>query len=220
MPPFGTGLGKSIAEEALAEAGYPWSFALFVLVSALTGGAVLRATARIFFSLGVPPDRSSNEEEETSGEEEEPEISESIHRTPVTMVAAILILLGGSLAVGVLPHAGAAVSMATERFIDRSGYVAQALHAAAATPVEPSPKAEWTDLGVGLGVLSAALAIAFAALALYAPRLPELLRLAARPVRPVLVSVRRLHSGHVGDYVTWLLVGVVGLAALIGLPLL
>lgn len=32
-------------------------------------------------------------------------------------------------------------------------------------------------------------------------------------------GLRRLHSGHVGDYIAWLFLGVGALAALLGLPL-
>jgi len=31
--------------------------------------------------------------------------------------------------------------------------------------------------------------------------------------------VRRAHSGHIGDYVAWLLVGLALLGALVGVPL-
>jgi multicomponent Na+:H+ antiporter subunit D len=43
LPPLGPGLGKAIAEHAL---GGAWTAALFVLTSALTGAAVLRAALR------------------------------------------------------------------------------------------------------------------------------------------------------------------------------
>ncbi|WP_063797984.1 proton-conducting transporter membrane subunit, partial [Streptomyces sp. 150FB] len=50
LPPFGTGLGKALTEEA---AGAPLT-ALFVAVSAVTGGAVLRVAARVFRGWGAP----------------------------------------------------------------------------------------------------------------------------------------------------------------------
>ncbi|MFI8455369.1 hypothetical protein [Kitasatospora sp. NPDC085464] len=54
LPLFGTGLGKAVTEEA---AGHElaWLPAVFVLVSALTGGAVLRAALRVFAGAGLPP---------------------------------------------------------------------------------------------------------------------------------------------------------------------
>ncbi|NLU75845.1 hypothetical protein HCC61_24880 [Streptomyces sp. HNM0575] len=54
MPPFGTGLGKAVAEEAAGHTGH-WLTAALVLVSAVTGGAVLRAGLRIFAGAGARP---------------------------------------------------------------------------------------------------------------------------------------------------------------------
>jgi multicomponent Na+:H+ antiporter subunit D len=45
-------------------------------------------------------------------------------------------------------------------------------------------------------------------------------RTAALPLRRVLTGLRRVHSGHVGDYVAWLFVGIAGFTALIGVPLI
>lgn len=68
VPAFGTGLGKAVGEDAVAHAGYGWGAALFVVVSAATGGAVLQATGRIFFALGPVP--SEDEQDRTTGDEE------------------------------------------------------------------------------------------------------------------------------------------------------
>jgi multicomponent Na+:H+ antiporter subunit D len=40
----------------------------------------------------------------------------------------------------------------------------------------------------------------------------------AHRVAPVLNGLRRLHSGHVGDYVTWVFVGLAVLCAFVVLP--
>lgn len=71
-----------------------------------------------------------------------------------------------------------------------------------------------------LGLLSALLAVGAAALALWAPRLPDVVRSAAAPFAPVLSGFRRVHSGHVGDYVAWLFLGVAAFAALVAMPIL
>jgi multicomponent Na+:H+ antiporter subunit D len=63
LPPFGTALGKALTEEA----GGPLVSALFVVVSAVTGGTVLRAAARIFKGWGPPPLEGCDYE--TSGED-------------------------------------------------------------------------------------------------------------------------------------------------------
>jgi multicomponent Na+:H+ antiporter subunit D len=215
LPPFGTGLGKAISEEALTVAGWSFGPLLFVGVSALTGAAVLRAGARIYFGLGPVPDDDPDAQTEDEDEEEVP-----LSRVRLTMIGPVAVLLAGGLALGVLPAAGSAVGRAAEVFVDRAGYVAQSLHNAPAAPVPTLAEAGWTSSGVALGLLSAALAAGIAALALWAPRLPEALRAAARAFHPVLHGLRAAHSGLIGDYVAWLFLGTAALGALVGAPLL
>jgi multicomponent Na+:H+ antiporter subunit D len=68
-----------------------------------------------------------------------------------------------------------------------------------------------------LGLLSVLLALVVAALGLYSDRLPRLLRRAAGVATLPFRAVRIAHSGHLGDYVVWLLLGMtlltLGLAA-------
>lgn len=221
LPPFGTALGRSIAEDAVSAAGYPWAPALYVLVSALAAGAVLRAGLRVYLGAGPRPEPGGAAGgEETSGGEEMRDTPALGERTPVTMVAAIVILIGGSLTAGVLPGARDAVVAAGHRFVDGAGYARQALSQAPAAALHLPPSAPWSVSGVLPGVLTAALAVCFATLGLYARRLPRPLQAAGRPGVPVMRGLHRLHSGHVGDYLAWLLFGVAGLAAMIGLPLL
>jgi multicomponent Na+:H+ antiporter subunit D len=208
LPPFGPGLGKAVAEDAAEVAGYPWLPVVFVLVSAATGGAVLRAGLRIFLGLG---ERPRQEAEETSGSGEEKETEQPISRAPVTMVAAMVLLLAGGAAVGMLPWLAAAVSRGAELFTDRDGYLAQALFEAPGHTPAVSPAVTWTVPGLLLGLLSTVLAVAIAAVGLHL-RSDAALRLP--------VVLRRLHSGHVGDYVAWLFAGTAVLAALVGLPLM
>jgi len=217
-PPFGTGLGKDIAESATLKAGYDWLPALFTIVSAVTAGAVLRAVLRIYYGLGEIP-TELDQPESTSGEEEQPEIKEPLRRIPLTMLAPIVALLAGSLAVGVVPGFGESIGKAAHVFIDRHGYVGQSLANAPAAPVPHIPEMHWSPLGLGLGFASAVLAIVIAFVALYAKRLPDILRDVADVFATPLHVVRQAHSGHVGDYAAWFVVGVALLAALIGVPL-
>jgi multicomponent Na+:H+ antiporter subunit D len=216
LPPFGIGLGKSVLEDALLKADGAWTVALVILVSAVTGGAILRATLRIYFGLGPRP---KQDEEGTSGEQEEPDTTETLQRTPATMVIAILTLLLGGLAAGALPKVGPLFGGAAEEFIDRHGYVAAALHNATAHPLREVSHIDWTWLGVGLGLLSTALAVVFALVAVYGPAMHERVRRLSLVGHPATVALRALHTGHVGDYVAWLFVGVAALGAFVGLPL-
>ncbi|MFF3515663.1 complex I subunit 5 family protein [Streptomyces sp. NPDC002573] len=184
LPPFGIALGKAVVEEAV---GGPLTV-VYVLVSAVTGGAVLRVAARVFYGLGRPPRVGSAYE--TTGTGEEPETRHRLSRIPDTMTAVPGLLLAGSLAVGVVPGFAGAVA----RSVNEAGS-----GGALATP-------HWTAAGVLLGLASTALALALAALAVSRPEV-----LGARPWT---LPLRRLQSGHIGDYVAWFLVGTVLLGAL------
>jgi multicomponent Na+:H+ antiporter subunit D len=126
LPPFGPGLGKAVAEEALEAAGHWWAPAVFVLVSALTGAAVVRAALRIYFGAGPEPTRPRSAVE-TTGSEEDTEVGGLLRRVPLTMLAPIAVLLCTALALGVVPGVAAAVGTAAGRFGDRAGYLAQTL---------------------------------------------------------------------------------------------
>jgi multicomponent Na+:H+ antiporter subunit D len=210
LPPFGTALGKAIAEDGAARAGQFWAPALFVLVSALTGGAVLRFAARIYLGLGEPP---VHDGEETPGEEE-PDARVS-GRTPITMTAAIASLVAGGLLVGVLPGIRAFASAAAQRLLDVDGYARQLLDGAAAGPLRPDPTVAWSFSGLALGMVAVLLAAAVGAAGLWQGRLPGL-RFSTLVMQPL----HRLHTGHIGDYVAWLFVGLAALTVLVGIPVL
>lgn len=184
LPPFATALGKGIAEEAV---GGPLTV-VFVVVSAVTGGAVLRVTARVFLGLGPRPEDAAYE---TSGSDEEPETGGLLSRVPDSMTAVPALLLAAAFAAGVAPGFGATVA----RSVNEAG--SGGAHAAA----------EWTAAGILLGLLSALIALGLAGLAVTRPN-----RVTRAP--GWVVPLRRLQSGHVGDYVAWLLFGATALGAL------
>ncbi|MFF3644107.1 complex I subunit 5 family protein [Streptomyces sp. NPDC002564] len=199
LPPFGTALGKSLTEHAAAR-GYGWLPAVFVLVSAVTGAAVLRAGLRIFFGTGVRVEPGPAEE--MTGAREEPEVTGAAARSvPRPMLAAPRLLLAAALAVGVLPGVAHALADGARLFADRAGYVA-AVRGVPAPPAGALPHTGWTKEGLLYGVLSAALAGALALAAVHRPSLVP-----HRLVRPLL----RLHSGRVGDYISWLAAGLAAL---------
>jgi multicomponent Na+:H+ antiporter subunit D len=223
LPPFGTGLGKAVAEDALAVAGYPWAPAVFVLVSAVTGGAALRAGMRVYWGWGSVRQEEAGtgkagSGEETSGVGEERE-TEPLHRTPPTMHATVAVLVLGAFVMGLLPGAGEAFGHAAAAFTDHAGYIAQALSRPVPHHAAPALHTEWTASGVALDLLSVVLALALALVAIRAPHIAPAAGAALRPASATMTRLRRLHSGHVGDYVAWLVVGVAGVAALTGLPL-
>lgn len=215
LPPLGPGLGKAVAEHAL---GDPWTIALFVLTSALTGGAVLRATLRIYFGFGPHAAEDDDTGPTTSGAEDA-ETDTLLQRVPLTMLIPIVVLLGTSVVLGMLPGLPAAVAAAAATFVDAPGYVAAALGEPAQAP--PSvPEVGWTGQGALLGVVAAILACAVAMLAVWRRRLPEAWRRPPPWLAVPMTGLRALHSGHVGDYAAWLILGVAVLGACAALPLL
>jgi multicomponent Na+:H+ antiporter subunit D len=193
MPPFGAGLGKALAEETV---GSPVLAAVFVLVSAVTGGAVLRAGLRVYFGLGTRPREPATV---TAGTNERTEVRERPPHAPAPMIAAIVALLGASLALGVVPtltelagHAGAALT-------DTGGYRSAVL--AGDTVAPGAAHVGWNTSGLLLSALSTVAAMLVAAMALRRPPVPA----ALSRIGTVLHNV---HSGHVGDYAAWLLLGV------------
>ncbi|MEV7795999.1 complex I subunit 5 family protein [Streptomyces sp. NPDC087512] len=191
LPPFGTALGKSVAEEAV---GGPLTV-VYVAASAVTAAAVLRVAARVFLGLGPPPPDADRVRGpgayETTGSGEEPETGRRLGRVPDTMTAVPALLLAGALAVGVVPGFGDAVARAMSE-ATTAGLVHSSVH--------------WTPLGAGLGLLSTVLAVALAAAAVARPE--------ALGAPDRMLPLRRLQSGHIGDYVAWLLVGTTLLGGL------
>ena len=210
-PPFGTFLGKALMEEAALETGHPWMIGLFVVVSALTLAALLRASGRIFLGLGQR--RSSAVTAPLA-----PEAARPHPHVHATQVAPAVLLLAGALAVGLAPGVTGAVEEAADHFTDRPAYVAVVLGATgdqgpaqSHPPVYLAGPALWAALSILLGL---GLALA----ALYPDRLPvRLRRRLARAWDPAAAALRGLHNGQIGDSVTWLVVGLAGFGALLAL---
>jgi multicomponent Na+:H+ antiporter subunit D len=164
--------------------------------------------------LGAPPDLP-----EDTKTDDEPDIQDRLERIPRPMFAAVLVLLVGSLAVGVVPELPRVLAAAAARFTDRSGYVTQTLTGTALS-ADHATTSGWTLSGSLLGVASVVLAVAIAAAALFRQRLPTPRRRVADGARKATSALHTIHSGHIGDYITWLVVGVAGLAVLLSQSLL
>jgi multicomponent Na+:H+ antiporter subunit D len=232
LPPFALALGKGLEEHAATTIGYLYTPALFTLASALTGAAVLRAGFRVYFGYGVragqrmpgpqmtgPQISGEGQPGQLAAAHEEPETGREVERVPVTMVIPAVALIAGAFALGLYPGFAQACANAAAAFVDRAGYAAHALYTG--TPVQPkaAPVQPWTVEGVLLGITSAVLAVGLAAASVWAYRLPRGFITWIRKGEPALRWLHRQHSGHVGDYVAWVVAGVAILAAFIGLPL-
>jgi multicomponent Na+:H+ antiporter subunit D len=208
LPPFGTALGKSVVDDA---AGSPWLTVLTVAVSAVTGGAALRVALRVHFAVGPEPDADATGDRVT-GQDEEPDTRPPHRTTPLTMAAAIALLLAAGLAIGVVPQVARVIGPAAAAFTDQRGYWGQALLGVAGRTAEV-PEVHWALSGVVIGLVTALLAVLVALAGLY----PASLRRPTKLLRPALTGLHRLHSGHIGDYAAWLVFGAAALAGLLAI---
>ncbi|MGE5612548.1 MAG: proton-conducting transporter membrane subunit [Bacillota bacterium] len=205
LPPFGTYVGKSLIEESAKHAGYGWIPWLFLVGSALTAGAVLRVAGRVF--LGWGPSESAESGSPTEQEEPETECGGG-DTTPGVMVGTAAVLVVIAQLAGVFPQLVGQAERAGERFMDWRGYAervmeekAMAAHSARAE--YPAGKSVAFALGSVVGSMG------LAAMALMGERLAGSARkIIEAMARPIVGGLNAVHSGHVGDYVVWLVVGM------------
>jgi multicomponent Na+:H+ antiporter subunit D len=197
-PYVGIYLGHGLIDDSAPS----WAVPLLWLGSAVSGAALLRAGARIFLGWG-------DRDDPLLGQALEEDAPEREVRRPV-LVAVALVAVAAGLAVSVVPGLGQRATYAASRFEDRVGYVAQILHGRAmpAPPALPVSilHTSLESLLFAAGALVLAIALAFAGL--YRQRLPRLFAATGRwTLGPPVRILHAVHSGVVGDYVTWVVVG-------------
>jgi multicomponent Na+:H+ antiporter subunit D len=219
LPPFATSLGKGWIEDTASAHAMVWIIAVFVAVSMLVGGAVLRVAGGVFFGLGDAPDEDPKMAEESSEETSETEGGK--RRTPLTMLVPPAVLVALAVVVGVLPHLGQFVEAAAVRFEDQHAYNAAVLFGhhvlRPASPATPEATGV-TVSAVATGLASAAGAVLLAALGLYWRRIP-ILRRGSEPGVRLVRPARRFQSGVVNDYVTWIVIGTACIGGALALSL-
>jgi multicomponent Na+:H+ antiporter subunit D len=217
LPPFTTFMGKSLLETGSSSIGYGWLIAVFVFVSALTGGAVLRVVGRVF--LGWGPSEGPHPDQAIAAEERTDETRDERDHTPVPMVVMPAVLLIAVFVLGLIPGAVPGVERFASGFMTHRDYAAWVLHGAHIhLPVLPPGHISAADYVYGIAAVAGALVAA--AIGLFGRPLREslpaaILAPAARSVR----VLRGLHNGHIGDYIAWWSAGVsvIGGACLVAL---
>src|SRR5215210_1093095 len=208
LPPFGPFLGKTLVDDAaLAAGGYDWVPAVMVVVSALTGGALLRVALRVFLGVGHPAREDPHSAGADAGRGDEDEVS----RVPALLWGPALALLVASLAWGLMPGLLDAVGRAAERFVDGGAYAGAVLRDRP-PPAVTSPLHAPEAGGYAHAAASVLGAVAVAAAALAGAR-----ERAPRGGRRALEALRDLHSGRPGDYAAWTAAGVAVLGGLVAL---
>jgi len=173
--------GIALIAAASREASRDWIVAPVFFGAACTGGAVLRATGRIFAGLGPVPG-----EEERSPTDQE---SEKADRPLWLMLAPAALLLGlGMIEADSHGHLAAqAASLLMQR-------------ESAPPPDLPPSVTPWLSVGFALLV---------AAHELGRRHLPRwFLWVVDNLTNPPLAALRVIHSGVIGDYVVWIAVGL------------
>jgi multicomponent Na+:H+ antiporter subunit D len=202
VPPFTTFMGKALLEAgSSAVGGYGWLIAVYLCVSALTGGAVLRVVGRVFLGWGSA--QSPNAKQQEAAREEDDETRGQRDQTPVLMVLVPAVLLSGALVGGLVPSAVPGVERYAAQFVTHPAYAAWVLHGTHVRVPNLAPSHISPD-DYGYGIIAIAGAVAVAALGLFGDRLPRRPWASLwRPARGALTVVRNLHSGHIGDYIAW-----------------
>jgi multicomponent Na+:H+ antiporter subunit D len=203
LPPLAPFSGKALVEEAAAGRGWSFVPALFVLVSALTGGAILRFGTRVFLGVGRPAPAVPGPTREEA-QESEAEMARDNGRSPALLVAPMVVLLLAGLCIGAVPEVRHGIDRAAALFADRPAYVAAVLRDRAAPVPHTAPASGPYGSSYAYALASVAGALAGAGAALFA-RWPR----SRRGLQAVVDALHGWHSGHVGDDATWAVVGIV-----------
>jgi multicomponent Na+:H+ antiporter subunit D len=182
--------GVKLMEAAAEHGAFPGLAMALPLAAGLTGGAVLRATGRIFLGWGPV----EGEEKRAPSEEEQERANRPIWLMllPVGLLLALALFSGHG--VGEFARSAAAMLMHPEH------------HPVAADPAEPPPHSWLSWFGLGLALLIASWDLGH-------HHLPGLLsRVVQKATDPVFGLLDRLHSGLIADEVTWILVGLAALS--------
>ena len=200
--PFGiTDEGFKLIDAGLSEGGRGWVIYALALGAAMTGGAVLRATGRIFLGLG--PDPGSEEGAPTEDEQERADRPFWLMIAPAALLAALAFVPGE------VARQWAETAIAAFAHPDGPALLRLA-------PPKPTPDIAVLDAAphAWLAWAAMALALAIAGFDLFRDRLPKMTKDATRGAfGPVFRGLEAVHSGLVSDYIAWIAVGFAAVVA-------
>jgi multicomponent Na+:H+ antiporter subunit D len=200
MPPFATFTGESLIEETASHQGYSWLAGVFFVAAVLTAGAVFRFAGRVFLGWGENFGGLETGKKIRGARETEPS-----GRVPLAMSFPVLVLVILALAAGIAVPLRQGTRRAAEEFERPAAYQARVLDQVWVPQSPAPPEAGPTNASLvrALAATACALGLAWFALSRYWPTRAGA-GWAAGPMR----ALRSLHSGHIGDYVTFLTFGV------------
>lgn len=198
-PPSGVSMGDNLIHASAREVGYQWTWWFSLFAAVITSAAVFRVGGRVFLGWGQVEDKQPAG---VPKEEKEKQETESGHgATPWSMLTPTVVLVLAGLSIGFVDWLKPFALHAAARFEDSAGYAARVLDAASipvASPHAPNPSIPV----FGLIALTGALLAAF--LHLWSKGFRELSQTITKPLR----ILHRIHSGHVGDYVAFMVFGI------------
>jgi multicomponent Na+:H+ antiporter subunit D len=194
LPYVGTYLGHAGIDEGATLDHIEWVQPVLAMAAGISSGAILRAVARVFLGWGAHEDALLTRQPE----EDAPE--NVARRSLLLAVTAVMLVVG--LVISVVPGLSQRAEYGAERFRNRTEYAERVLHG---RPVKQTPHLPFavqptSTESVLYGLGAGALALATAAFGLWRRRLLEV---CPRPV----VVFKELHSGIIGDYVMWIVLG-------------
>jgi len=207
--PFLSVVAEAGVSEAAEQAGMHGISLLFIFGSVLTAAAVFRIGTHVFFGWGTKPLTDSAAEvgelPETASEDRR---AFWFHYAPPLICLSLAVLL--TFAHGWLP----VLQSATANLVNQGAY----LHTVYFGWSAPANTPDWADAlrpAYARGILSVTLAVLLAASSVFRRNTPRHLRIGAFLERGI-PAVRAMQSGHSGDYVFWVTVGLsaFGFAAL------
>jgi multicomponent Na+:H+ antiporter subunit D len=206
LPPFATFYGGDFIDHAADDSHLPWLSIVALCSEALTAGAVLRATGRIFMGWGAVRDAASRgaahipmaPETDASGGPE---------GIPLSMWLPAVVLLALGMTIATWPAARASVQHQVDRFRDGTAYQSIVLEGATTPPTPNSPTPRISLGWKPVASLALTLLLAWAALfpSVFAPNVNRRL---GQWIARGMGKLRKIQSGRIGDYVAWLVLGI------------
>lgn len=207
MPGFATVLGDALSSNAAEALHMEWVSYIFLLSGLLTGGAVFRVGMHTFLGWGTVPisDRAAEVDEK-------PETGDNGGRTPWNLIAPPAICMAAGIGITLVPHVREQVLLVANRLWMQAAY----LHVVYFRQMLPIALPQDLDLSARSaaihGVIACSLGFVVALTSVFRLRLKRFMRLGAFMEGPLL-RLRILQSGHIGDYVAWMTIGVSVLGA-------
>jgi multicomponent Na+:H+ antiporter subunit D len=204
-PGFGPFLSLALVYDGLTASGYAWVAPVLAVCVAISAAAPLRAIARIFLGWGSAHDPT------LTSQETKPRHFPDGHHRLWPLAAPLLLALAGYL-LALSPDLPVLAIKAAAELHDHESY-ARLVTEGVAPPPTPLPVVSIPLRDWIYGVISFGGALLVAAVGLWWRRLSGRVLTPIRAcVRPLIIAVKTIHSGSIGDYTAWLIVATAALA--------